>query len=538
MKIIKNIILSALITGCACVGNYAKATELPDHIITELTKIFPKTSVRFDGLIELPDGTQYIPVVPLYSAETRTPEKITMTIPENSALDKEPDFILFEDNYALFKISKAANGNPTIIKSDKIPLVVKMGLLPQDLVVPEKLEIPYDLKVILGDLKIPVTKTENAVIVYSKESGISSKSISNNVVNSKLPNELVGINDKIFYTSNIQSNRLFKIQPTSGRVIKSFELPSDYNSSVLSQNKRYILVTCLNSNKIGVLDTFKDKYIKELQMDSNISNMMLFNASPTAFAYNDYDKIIRVLDVRDMLYERMLETEYPISNLTVAENDKYVYYNDKITGNIYRFDYNELSTKLVGTVPNISKMVSFRNYLLVLSRQNNKLYVYNVSEDNFMPDREKVIKNYREERERELNNSLINLWRIKKGRMAAPVTPVEPLRDKNALAVVEKVLDVGEKPLDIKVSKDRSKIYVLCAASNEIHIFNSSNFAPTGIINLGKGKFPKEMVYLNDVNRALIVNYNSFETTVVDLDTESVAGYLPSGIIMNSLYVK
>lgn len=537
MKIIKKIILSTLLTSCLCLCSYVKATELPDHVVSEIKKAFPKAIIRFDGLIELSDGVRYLPVIPLYSAETRTPEKLSVTIPENSTIDQKPDFMLFEDNFALFKINKASDGNPSIIHSAKIPLVVKMGLIPQDLVVPEKLEIPYDLKVILGDLKIPLKKEETGALVYSTNAPTNNKK---NIVKSgsvsKEKDVFYGLGGKVFYTSNIQSNRLFKIQPGTGRVVKSFQLPSVYNSSIQTKEGRYILITCLNTNKIGVFDTYRDAYIKDLVLDNPITNIMPLNSSDIAFAYNDYSKQISVLDLKEMSFKYNIETTFPISNMVAAENDKFVYFNDKISGNIYRFDLNELKTKLVGNVPNISKLVSFKNYLLVTSRKNNKFYVYDVSEANFLVDKDKVAKEYQKQKKLINENTLVNF--IKRRNLPKLQPEIVPVKDENSLAILDKVLEVGEKPLDIKISKDKNKIYVLCANSNQIHIFDSNTFSPTGVINLGEGKFPKEIVYLDKINRALIVNYDSFETTVVDLEKESVVGYIPSGIVINTLFIK
>ena len=111
--------------------------------------------VRFDGLIELPDGTQYVPVYPIQSVK-QNPTKVVMTIPKDKPLKQKPDFFMFNTNLAFFKIIKNEDGKSTFVYSDEIPMDIKMGLLPQDLLVPTGFEMPGELRIIVGDLIIPI----------------------------------------------------------------------------------------------------------------------------------------------------------------------------------------------------------------------------------------------------------------------------------------------------------------------------------------------------------------------------------------------
>lgn len=543
----KNIAMSALLAASLWAGMPAFSTELPVHIKTVIKNALPDAKIRFDGLIELGDGTQYLPVIPLYNEETRNPENVLLTIPEKSSLAKKPDFVLFEDNFALFKVIKRTNTNPTIIQDNKIPLVVKMGLLPQDLLVPEKLEIPYDLKIIMGDLKIPIKKNDDGTLVYQQTKNEIKSANKPKVVAKKenVPEELKGLKGNIIYATNIQSNKLLKTKPDTGRVLKTFELPSIYNNLISASDDRYILITCLKSNKITVFDTYKDVKLKDIELDNNVTNIMKFNGSSVAFAYQDGGTKINVIDLKDMSLGYTLDSKFPISNLAPSEDDRYVFYNDKLTGNIYRFDFEELKTDLIANVPFVSDIRPFRNKLLVTSRKDNNLYVYDVSESNFITNREKEINDYREQKNMELNNTLFNFITLKKT-VKSKVKPVlnikkddnEKKKELSGLCELDKTINVGLKPLDIKISKDRNKVYILCAESNQIYVVDTITYNPISIINLGKGKFPKEIVFLENLNRALVLNYDSFETTILDLDKESVIGYLPSSVVINALRVK
>ena len=54
--------------------------ELPKEVTNFVKTNFPNASIRFDGLIEMPDGTKYLPVLPLNYADVNNPAEIIQTI--------------------------------------------------------------------------------------------------------------------------------------------------------------------------------------------------------------------------------------------------------------------------------------------------------------------------------------------------------------------------------------------------------------------------------------------------------------------------
>ena len=144
------------------------ATKLPPYILETLKQELPTAKVRFDGLISLPNGVTYIPVLP--SEVKKNPSgKIVSTYPAGKKLSQYPEVVLFDSNFALLKVIKNKNGRPTVTNSKNIPFVLKTGIFPQDMLVPPGLVIPEDMQVMMGDLKIetvtsPVNATFTAVV--------------------------------------------------------------------------------------------------------------------------------------------------------------------------------------------------------------------------------------------------------------------------------------------------------------------------------------------------------------------------------------
>ena len=95
-----------LILSIVLLPSMAFATKIPEGVLKELKKDFPGVNVRFDGFIELPDKTQYLPVFPINLIKSSGPVKIKQTIPANTPLKNKPDMILFDNNFALLKIIK------------------------------------------------------------------------------------------------------------------------------------------------------------------------------------------------------------------------------------------------------------------------------------------------------------------------------------------------------------------------------------------------------------------------------------------------
>ena len=152
MKKLLALMLFIMLLG---VSNVCSAAKIPEAELEVLKKEFPNMKVRFDALVELSDGTKYIPVYPIKTEFVATEIKVINTIPKNQTLKDKPDFFMFNSNFAFFQI-KNEKDKTTVIYSEEIPNEVKMGLLPQDLLVPKGFQLPAQLRIIAGNLMIPV----------------------------------------------------------------------------------------------------------------------------------------------------------------------------------------------------------------------------------------------------------------------------------------------------------------------------------------------------------------------------------------------
>ena len=158
------LILGILLISCTNVF----AAKIPDDVKTYINERIPNVDFRFDGVIILPDNTQYLPLYPsLFSDVTEL--EIKETFPANKGMEQQPDIVIFNNDFVLMKVLTDGQGRKTVLNLQNPPLQVRTGLLPQDMLVPSGLILPENIKGIIGNLKID-TKNRDIIKLTAKES--------------------------------------------------------------------------------------------------------------------------------------------------------------------------------------------------------------------------------------------------------------------------------------------------------------------------------------------------------------------------------
>ena len=121
-------------------SNCAFASKLPDDVWKFIKAQIPAAKQRFDSVVTISDDVMYIP---LYPPSEKSVDKISVeySYPEKS-LNLLPEVILFNNGYSLLKVFKDKDGNYTLTKKDDLPVKVRLGLMPQDMLTPAGLKIP------------------------------------------------------------------------------------------------------------------------------------------------------------------------------------------------------------------------------------------------------------------------------------------------------------------------------------------------------------------------------------------------------------
>lgn len=489
-------VLSFLLSIFFCFGIMLQtlASEIPTEEMETIKKAFPEVNIRFDGLVELPDGTQYLPVFPMERSESKDFGQVIFTLPKDTKLVKKPDLIQFASNLSLFKIIRKKGENPTIISSDEIPLEVKLGLLPQDLLVPHNLEIPAELRIILGDLVIPIKESGEFKELSFKKT--KNKNINNNEknvsfaptpdINASLK-EYDSLINKDLYIINYDKNYVHVVNPEVGRPFKLFEIDSIPSDIKLTRSGKYFLVSALSRNKVYVIDATNGKFIKEIKVGDMPISIAIADRHHRAYVANKGDSTITVIDLKNMEAIDTFKVDGMPVSLFLTEEQKEMIYYDPITSNIYSLavtddSYSNYINRAIAKSSNISKVIKKKDKLYVISRSKNTLEVYNPYE-----------------------GSLI------------------------------KTIKVGKKPVDIKIVKN--KIYVLNAQDDALSIIDINKLEVVKTVDLKTGGFPKNFDIMYNGKTALITNASAYEMLIYDIDGDEVKKRLPLSVNVNSLVV-
>lgn len=357
------------------IGQAAFASKIPDAELNFIKKEIGNVNVRFDGMLQFPDGTSYIPVYPLKSEFPENNVALSITIPAKKSIKDKPDFFMFNTNFAFFKI-KNDNGKSTIIYNEQIPAVVKMGLLPQDLLVPVGFQLPAELRIIIGDLIIPFTPSkEYKEVIISKE---TTKDLPTVNIVSSAAEQLSG---RYFYTTSFNKNALTVLNADTGKPFKQIDFSSIPSDVKLSNDGKYILLTTWKNPELYVVDANKAEVLKAINVGQKPSYIAVSKIDNVAYVANRDENTISVIDLVTMKALDNIIVKGNPTYLELSENGEKLYYLDATSGIVYYVQknddvFNPYVSKPLFRTNNISKIQLVADKIYTFDRGNNELEIF------------------------------------------------------------------------------------------------------------------------------------------------------------------
>lgn len=469
-SVFKNILIVAILLLSSSISTFA--TTLPPYVLETIKTNFPDAVIRFDGLITLKDGTTYIPILPTDTKKDPS-GNIVSTYPSGKKFLQRPEVVLFDSNYALLKVIRDKNGNPTVTDSKKIPFVIKTGLFPQDLLVPPGFYIPDDMKIMLGDLDINVVHANvNATIKgLVRINGADSKIV-------PVPH----LSGKTLLATTLDSKQIYFIPADSSTPLFSLELQNLPKFIQPVNDDKYILVAVAGKTYIDVADVQQEVFAKKIDLGYQPTEIILNSDKTKAFVAVEDDQALFVIDLKTMsLFEKIKIKGYP-KNIALTADDKQLVYQDKNSGDIYTLTLDATYlNKYVYNASNVSKFVLDKNYLYILSRTENILMVV----------------------------------------------------DTNIRDLIYKQ-PVSQKPVDMILIDN--KLYIL-SALNQLDIFDLNDFAFKQSIKLSDNGFSRKIVSVPNTNVFMITNVLDKNYTVFDPVTDSIVKTVKTTVYINDLKV-
>ena len=368
----------------------AMAAKLPDDVQAILKKTFPSVDIRFDGVIILNDGTIYLP---LYPSKMKEPETLAIetTYPANTPLQKRPEVVVFNNDFVLLKVLVNSDGTKTVKKFDKPPVVVKSGLLPQDMLIPRNLIIPENLKGIKGNLNIKVGPADDIKVNATKINYDKPIYITNNVKQANLVSSVPQLKDKTLYIPTCYTKNIQVVKGEASNASYALSQKAIPNCAEITPDNKFLLVTGYNSTLVDVISLADDKIIKQLDLTTNGGEIVMDTKRNCAYVASPDASTIYEISLSNMSLKKKIKVNGRCERLAMSGD--YLLYVDKLTDKIWSIEFeNEYTLKDMGTYPNISKLIYINGNLYVASRTKNRIAVLDYKNQTLLSEYETVRK--------------------------------------------------------------------------------------------------------------------------------------------------
>ena len=455
------------------------AAKLPTDVQVYLKKNISGIDIRFDGVIILPDGTLYLP---LYPASFKKPDKLEIaeTYPSGVGINAKPDVVIFNNDFVLLKVLTNANGKKTVKRFDKPPILVKTGVLPQDMLVPNGLIIPENLKGIIGNLDIQLSPEQDIKVAAET---FTSARVNEANKNRKYTNSstVAQLKDKNLYMVTAYSKNISVVNGESLKADYALSQVATPIDAKLTKDGKFLLVTAYDSTLVNVISIADDRIIKQLDLTTQGGEIVMDYANNKAFIASPNASTIYVLDTSNMTLVQRIKINGMCEKLTL--NGDYLLYVDKLSDNIWSMEIaNNYTLKNLGNFPNVSKVIFNNGIVYLSSRTKNRIAVLDYNTKQLLTEFETV-----------------------------------------------------EKPIDMLIHNN--SLYILGAKDNKIQVVSLEDCEPVGMINIGGDGFSTKFCLIPESNLVIVSDTKLSKYSIIDLNTNKVVKTNGTELPVNNIIV-
>ncbi len=479
---IQNVVKSILFVGCTVLGiNSSEASRLPDDVWSYIRGELPNSTQRFDSVVLLDRVNMY---VPLYPAKTDKVDKIAVkyTYPAGKTLKNQPEVVVLNNNFVLLKIYKNSKGNYTITQNENLPKEVKLGVMPQDMIIPTGLEIPESLKIILGNLVIP-KRGDNLVITASDSTlGESEDSNDANIVPMA---ELK--HTKAFFATN-KSKFILVYDRGGEKPLYEIKLSGLLNQIVASPVSKYALALYFGTKTSEIIDLVNERVLTKIDFENIPTDADFDNANQIAYVTSAKSGSIYMVDLNSASLVKTIKTDRAPNKISVSSPNKLLVFSDKNNENIYLMNLETYDIKKIDTVLNIGKLIINNDKVIAISRTQNKAFIYQ-------------IKHFDDE---------------------IPAELISEVR-------------LPEKPTDAVIYKN--KLFILSSKAGMITVYDLFQNQMTDTIELDKTGFYSKITPVPNQTNAIITGLNTKKIIMIDLEKATLTKKVTGNINVNELVI-
>lgn len=472
--------LLGIILGLCLTVTTVLAANFPQDFQNYLKKNIPDIDIRFDGMVICPDGAVYLP---LYPSSMKKPEKIevTETYPKNASLASRPNVIMFNNDYVLLKLIPMGNGKKTVMRFDKPPVLIKTGMLPQDMLVPKGLVIPENIKAIVGNLNVEVSpeidikvKPNSLLSARTNESNKNFKRLSNTATVNQL-------RDKSLYMVSAYTKNISVVSGEHLRAEYALAQSSTPIDAKLTKDNKFLLVTSYDNTLVNVISLSDDRIIKQLDLTYQGGEILMDYDGNKAYITCPDASTIFVLDIAKMSLVKKIKVNGRCEKPVLYNNT--LVYLDKLSDTIWAMELNDkYQLRNLGKFPNISKILYENGVIFLSSRTKNRVAVLNYETKQLLTE-----------------------------------------------------FEVIEKPVDMTIQN--GLLYVLGAGKNEVQIFDTKTLEPLGIVKVSDEGFATRFCHIPDSSLLIITDTKLSHYVIFDTDKNKVVKVNSTELPVNNIVI-
>ncbi len=461
--------------------NCSWATKLPDDVSDFVHKNFNKATIRFDSVIVLPNDIMYIPLYPPMDT-TVSDIKIEYTYPSGKSFKDLPEVVLLNNGYSFLKVFKDEKGHYSLTKKDDLPIKVRLGLMPQDMLTPSGLKIPESLKLTLGDLLIP--SSEEGSLALKEDEKPQVKNPYSPVVQRNEFIPMVELKNKNIYVNPKSSKFISVYDNTSKDPLYELKLNAMPLKIITAQSSKVALVTYWSGKVAEIIDLKDERLISKIELDGNATDAVFNEKENIVYITCQSANSIYVVSLDSMQLLTVVKLDQKPSKITYCQQDNTISFLDEYSSKVYNIikDGGNYTVKPIGNVSNISKILSDSEHIYAISRTQNNMSVFDKNE-----------------------GKLIN------------------------------TIELDKKPTDaIMVNK---KIFILCSKEGYMNVYDTTEAKIVSKEQLSKDGFYSKMTLIPNDNNILITGINAKNYLLYNLEKMKLVKKQESYIDVNDIFI-
>lgn len=455
----------------------AMASKLPDNLWDYIKMEIPGATQRFDSVIVLPDKNLYIP---LYPAQKSTPEeiKIEYAYPKSASLKSLPEVIVFNNNFVLLKVFKDKKGQFSVTTNENLPAKVRLGIMPQDMLVPVGLTIPESLKLVMGDLEIP---QPNGDTILSSGSEVD-------LVNKKVDKRtqkftpLVELSGKKYFVSTNSSKFIYVYDSASKEPLYELKLNSLPSKILASNNTKFALVLYFSDKILEVLDLNSERVVDRITLGGAPKDAEIDTVNDLVYVTSAEANKIYVIDLKSGKLVKEITLEQAPNKIGVSKNGRTLAFSDYKTNELYvmRLEGDEYVARYLDKTSNLSKIMADDVNVYTISRTSNQLNIYDIESGKLIEEQKTSVK-----------------------------------------------------PVDALI--EDGKIYILCAKEGMVDVYGLYERKMLKVVRLEGGAFYSRITKIPDQKSALITGVGANKFLLLNLEDVGVAKSQPFELNVTNL---